>query len=180
MTTVGETFTVQSFGETYTIRFYINTNVPSMHEIERDAIRYEPVERETIEEICAESDSRINGWDYDDELVRLDYLTNEASEQAAFNAARDLEWALATARIREREQKIDRKKQKRKAHYFLHKTTECLLCDDDSTIDCISLEPLKKGTRLAKIRACGHTFAQEGLKEWIGINPSCPVCRQAL
>ena len=74
----------------------------------------------------------------------------------------------------------DRKKQKRKAHYFLHRATECVLCDDDSAIDYISLETLKKGTRLAKIRACGHTFAQVGLKEWIGINPSCPVCRCSL
>jgi hypothetical protein len=175
MTTFGGTFTAP-----LGTPFYINTNVQFMHGVGRVAIRYEPVERQTIEEICAEANAYLNGWDYNDELVRLDYLTNKASEWAAFNAARDLEWALAGARIRERKQKIDRKKQLKKAHYFLHKAVECILCEDDSTIDYISLEPLKKGERIAKIRACGHTFAQDGIKEWIGINPSCPVCRCTL
>ena len=123
-----------------------------------------------IQQICAEiRQLRI-------EAIRVIYEAEQRvrreEESRQYNIRRQ---------IRERYQEgADRKKQKRKAHYFLHRATESLLCDDDSIIDCISLEPFKKGERLAKIRACGHTFAQAGLKQWIGINPSCPICRCTL
>lgn len=82
------------------------------------------------------------------------------------------------ARVRrEYEEGANKKKQKRRANYFLYKMTESVLCEDDSFIDCISLEPLKRGDKITKMRSCGHTFAQEGLKIWLNNNQSCPICR---
>ncbi|CAN0909275.1 E3 ubiquitin-protein ligase MBR2 [Linum grandiflorum] len=62
--------------------------------------------------------------------------------------------------------------------------SECLLEKKHSTSDknledscAICLEEYKKGSRIGKLRKCGHEYHMGCIKKWLTVKNSCPICK---